>query len=96
MKYTLVEDLRAIQDSMVETGRACLSDLELDDLRCLIRLTVEFFHYLQGEDLAPFVEDKLRYVCDSVFSGMDSFRLVSAAYWTLPPGTSQTRCSPGT
>lgn len=84
-----IEQVRAIQASMVESGRSYLLESELDDLCCLIRLTVEFFHYLQGEEFAPLVEDNLRYVCDSVFSGVDSFGLVSAAYRVLP-GARQT------
>src|ERR1700723_2807657 len=84
MSNTIVEQVHAIQASMVESGGSCFVGSELDDMRCLIRLTVEFFHHLQGEDMAPLVEDKLRYVCDSVFSGVDSFGLVSAAYRALP------------
>ena len=57
-----IEQVRAIQASMVESGRSYLLQSELEDLRVLIRLTVEFFHYLQGEKFAPLVEDNLRYV----------------------------------
>jgi hypothetical protein len=92
MRDAVVEQVHLLQVSMVESGRPCFLESELDDLRCLIRLTVEFFSYLQGEDLAPLVEDKLRYVCDSVFSGVGSFTLVSSAYWTLP-GARQTTLS---
>ncbi len=59
-----IEQVRAIQASMVESGRSYFLESELDDLCCLIR-------------------------CDSVFSGVDSFGLVSAAYRVLP-GAGQT------
>jgi hypothetical protein len=78
---------------MVESGGSRLLESELDDMRSLVRLTVEFSHYLQGEDVASLVEDKLRYVCDSVFSGVDSFTLMSAAYRTLPSSLPSTLAS---
>jgi hypothetical protein len=87
-----IEQVRAIQASMVESGRSYLLETELEDLRCLVRLTAEFFHYLQGEKFAPLVEDNLRYVCDSVFSGVDSFGLVSAAYRVLPGARQNHAC----
>ena len=93
MSNALVEQVRAIQASMVESSGGILLESELDDMRCIIRLTVEFFHYLQGEDVVPFVENKLRYLCDSVFSGVDSFGLVSAAYRTLPDARATTLAS---
>ncbi|HVW84714.1 MAG TPA: hypothetical protein VHB50_08530 [Bryobacteraceae bacterium] len=93
MSNAPVEQIRAIQASMVESGGSFFLASELDDMRCLIRLTVEFFYYLQGEDVAPFVEDKLRYVRDSVFSGLSSFDLVSAAYRTLPGARATTLAS---
>ena len=79
-----------MQASMVEAGRPLLLESEFDDLRTLVRLTVEFYHYLLGEDPAPGVEDKTRYVCESVFSGVDSFDLVSAAYRRSPREESTT------
>jgi hypothetical protein len=83
MNYELAtEQARTIQASMMEPGRSYFLESELGDLRCLIRLTVEFFHYLQAED--SLIEDNLRYGCDSIFSGVDSFGLVSAAYRVLP------------
>jgi hypothetical protein len=80
MKDGVVEQVRAIQASMVESGRSSSSESEMDDLRCLIRLTVEFYHYLQRVDIASLNEAELRYTCESVFSGTDSFCGVSAAF----------------
>jgi len=89
MKEALLEEVRAVQAFMIESRGSRFLESELDDLRCLIRLTVEFSHYLQGEDLAPLVDDKLRYICDSVFSGVESFSAVSAVY-RARPGARQT------
>jgi hypothetical protein len=90
MDQAVAQQVRAMQMSMVEAGRSCFLESELDDLRTLVRLTVEFRHYLPGEDPAPGLEDKLRYVCESIFSGVDSFDLVSAAYRALPGAQSTT------
>ena len=85
MNYALAtEQALAIQTSMVESARSLFLESELNDLRCLIRLAVEFFHYLRDEGAGSVASDDLRYVCDSVFSGVASFGLVSAAYRVLP------------
>jgi len=78
------EQTHAIQASMLESARSCFLESELDHLRCLIRLAVEFSYYLKTEDVTSLVSGDLRYVCDSIFSGVDSFGLVSAAYRDLP------------
>jgi hypothetical protein len=90
MGEAVTQQVRAIQTSMVEAGISCFSESQLDHLRTLVRLTVEFYYYLQGEDPAPGVEDKLRYVCESVFSGVDSFDLVSAEYRWWPDAQATT------
>ncbi len=97
MSDVLVEQVRAIQAAMVESAGSSFSESELDHMRGLIRLTVEFSHYLQGQDPLPDVEDvewKVRYVCESVFSGVDSFASVSAAYRILQ-GAGSTTLAPG-
>jgi hypothetical protein len=82
----LIEQVRAIQASMVESGAPFFLETELDNLRVLIRLTIEFFHYIQQDEfwVAPAVKDQLRYVCESIFSGVDSFGLISPAYQLVP------------
>jgi hypothetical protein len=77
------ERVRAIQSSMLESGSACFLDSELEALRCLIRLTVEFADYLDAGDTPPYDKHGLRYVLDSVFSGMESFYSVTEAYGVL-------------
>ena len=93
MNNVPVERVHAIQAEMVESAGSSFLDSELDDLRVIIRLTVEFFYYLQGEDPLPAVDDaqeKARYVCESVFSGVDSFDSVSSAYDLLRGARSST------
>ena len=80
MDFVLAKEVRAVQASMLGTAGSNFSEPRLDDLRGLIRLTVQFFHHLQGDA----VEDDLRYLCDSVFSGVDSFVSVSNVYRMLP------------
>jgi|SRR5882762_1202542 len=48
MTNDIIERVRTIQAQMVEPGGSCFSESELEDLRVLIRLTVEFHDYLQG------------------------------------------------
>ena len=78
--YPRVE-VDAIQASMLE-GASHFLDSELDDLRCVIRLTVEFFHSLQRVDIDSIDDESLRYWGGSVFSGIDSFTSLCQAYRT--------------
>ena len=81
----MVDQVRAIQASMVEAGSRIFAGPELDGMRCLIRLTVEFHHFLRGDAVvAAFIDDKVGYICESVFSGVDSFALMGHAYGALP------------
>ena len=57
-------------------------DSELDDLRGVIRLTVEFFHRLQRVDIDSIDDESLQYWGGSVFSGVDSFTGLCSAYRT--------------
>jgi hypothetical protein len=67
------------QDSLLESAQPYLSGSELDSLRCVTRLVVEFNHYLQDTAVVPANADATRYTGDSVFSGMDSFCALSFA-----------------
>jgi hypothetical protein len=55
------------------------AESDLDHLRTLIRLTVEFCHFLNDTDRAP-DPDGLIYCCDSVIAGVDSFYDVNTVY----------------
>jgi len=105
MKNDVIECVRTIQTSMLESARSCFSEAELDDLCCLIRLAVEFNNYLQTgnpqlRDVAQHLRHcqggdiqiqpkglELRYSGESIFSGIDSFCSVSAAYRVVDGAT---------
>lgn len=84
MKENIKDHVQMIQSSMVESARSVFAEPELDDLRCLIRITVEFFEFSKSTDLEkPNDNSGLKYCMESVFSGIDSFLSVSAAYRVL-------------
>jgi hypothetical protein len=70
-----------MQASMLE-GASHFLDSKLDDLRCVIRLTVEFSYRLQRVDIDSIDDHSLRYWGGSVFSGIDSFTGLCSAYRT--------------
>jgi hypothetical protein len=81
-------EVDAIQASMLKDASHFL-DSELDALRGVIRLTVEFFHRLQRVDIDSIDDESLQYWGGSVFSGIDSFTSLCQAYRTT---AGQTRC----
>jgi hypothetical protein len=117
MREDIKELIEEIQASMVDSAQSCFIEAELDDLRCLIRVTGEFLNYLQvantntqprskGDgpgvkvpllqsltarikpptepiDEVVYGDFDLRYTIETVFSGVDSFSSVSAAYRAL-------------
>jgi hypothetical protein len=87
MGNILIEQVRVIQDSMVEFGREHLPEAKLEHLRVLIRLTIEFHYYLQsrdiysaGEPIDPSDQKEVNYRCDSILGGMESFLYFSGSY----------------
>jgi hypothetical protein len=86
----LVDEVRAIQSLLLESGRSQLSEEELDHLRGVIRLTVEFSHHLEEDSVRPLEKDELRYLGDTIFSGVDSFLVVSNALRVMTGGTKST------
>ena len=48
MKEDIIKLVQSIQSSMVEPAQDFFSEPELDNLRCVIRITVEFCEYLQS------------------------------------------------
>jgi hypothetical protein len=83
MTGELVEEVRSTWSSMSECAASHLMESESQDLRCIVRLSVEFFYFLQRAGSNPVERDELNYVCESVFSGVDSFCSVTAAYRTF-------------
>jgi hypothetical protein len=76
----IVERVSAMQDPMVEAARSCFSESELDDLRSVIRLSLEFHDYLENPNTEP---NKLTYVCESILWGIESFMSLTRAYKVL-------------
>ena|SRR5215472_8279491 len=74
------QHVEAIQVSMVDAAKGCFSESQLDSLRVVIRLTVEFHYYVQRSCDHVFC---LEYVSESIFSGIDSFMSVVQAYGCL-------------
>jgi hypothetical protein len=79
--------IQEIQTRMMESARSCFPESALGDLHYLIRRTGEFFHYVQTVGKNPQNEFDRRYTMESVFSGVDSFCVVSASYRVLVGAT---------
>jgi hypothetical protein len=78
-KDELLEEVRAIQVAMVEAGGSSFVETQFEYLRCVIRLTVEFYYLLQSADVASLDPNGLTYVGNSIFSGVRSFILMTSA-----------------
>lgn len=72
--------VRLIQSQMTTAIGSSFSEKELDQMRALIRGTVEFRDYLEGSDADL---SKREYVCESVFAGIESFMSIKHAYSIL-------------
>jgi hypothetical protein len=68
--------LHALQDSMAAQVTSCFTASEVEDLRIIIRLTVEFHEKLKKDGIN-------NYVGESVFSAVDSFAALVHAYRVL-------------
>lgn len=75
----LADEVRSVQALIAEFGGSYFSEAELEDFRCLVRLTVEFAHHLEDQDRSPLSPAELRYLGESIFSGVDSFCVISSA-----------------
>jgi hypothetical protein len=80
--------VKEIQASMVESANPWFVAAELDDLRCLIRVTFEFMDYLQTTSAALPSDFDRRYAIETIFSAIDSYANVSAGYRGLADATS--------
>lgn len=81
MTDPVVARVRRIQAEMAKEAAAFgFSESECDDLRVLVRLTVEFLDSVVSLDFDSLDNRQLRYAGESVFSGVDSFCNVCAAY----------------
>jgi len=75
-----VQRVRQTQESMIQSVRDCFSESEIDHLRCVVRLAIEFHYYLQVACGHSFCTE---YVSESIFSGIDSFSVLVRAYGVL-------------
>lgn len=94
MERSYEETVRSIQQSMSEFARPAFDDSEIEDLRILIRVAIDFHHCLHSIPPWPqFPEDpvhNMTYKLDSVLFNVDSFRRVMHAYGTLVGSTGTT------
>lgn len=89
MRDDQVERVRAIQLSMDESARPAFDDKHIQHLHILVRLTVQFYDYLNS----ALSEDPCRdmnYVIDSIFFNVESFRVVMHTYGVLVGWTTST------
>lgn len=79
--------VRANQASMAELAEAWFSESELEHLRTVVRLVIELYEYFQLPCAHSFC---LSYVGESVFSGIDSYCIVTRAY-RMPRGAKESQ-----
>jgi len=63
---------------MEKSAAASFVESQIEDLRVLIRLTLEFHDYLHGFGSRPDLEP--RHMCEAIFGGDESFMSVMCAY----------------
>ena len=94
MEDDQIQRIRAIQQSMEESARPGFNDEDIQQLRVLVRLTVEFHDYLTGTPPWPqFPDDPfhdMTYKAGSILINVDSFRAVVQAYGVLLGSTRST------
>jgi hypothetical protein len=70
-----IKEVHETQDLMLAAGHEYLVDSEADDLRGLIRITIEFFYFIDKG-----IEPLENYTLDTVCSGVESFQSLNSAY----------------
>ncbi len=83
----LINEVRALQGRLLEAARPYFVGSEPDDLRCIIRLNVEFYHYLQDQHGNQIDASDMEYLCESIFSGVGSLQSLKAAFRMVPGET---------
>jgi hypothetical protein len=86
--------IKTLQEAMEESARPAFDDGDIENLRILIRLSVDFYYYLNSIPPWPrFADDPVHntmYKIDSSFFNIDSFRRVMSAYGILVGATTTT------
>jgi hypothetical protein len=76
----VVRHVTSVQAEMSELAKGILSESDLNELQVLVRLAVEFHHYVQLSCDHHFC---LEYISESIFAGLDSFMSVAQGYRIL-------------
>ncbi len=93
VKREIIELVRKVQSSMVADASSTFSESELDNLRVVIRLTIEFFDFIESADIDSFnaydrrIAFDLSYSIESIFSGIDSYGSLTNSYQVLVDAT---------
>jgi hypothetical protein len=72
-----------VQVPLMEAGRPYLVEQEIEWLRTLIRLAVEFEDRLQRTKIEAMERDEVQYLAGSVFSGLNCFLELGSSYHLL-------------
>lgn len=76
----VVKRVQQTQASMIKSIEDCFSVSEIDHLRCVVRLAIEFHYYLQIACDHSFCSE---YVSESILAGIESFMSLTHAYGVL-------------
>jgi len=79
----VVDAVRALQASLEKSAGESFVESEIESMKVLIRLTVEFYYFLRQPPSDWGVRGEIRYRYESVFSGISSFWRVTDAYRSL-------------
>ena len=83
----LAERYYAVQVPILRKAESYLIADDIQNLRAIVRLAVEFDDYLRREDTEALDADELEYVAGSVFAGIGCFAGVSHGYKVLAGAT---------
>ena len=76
----VIQHVQQTQASMIKSIKDCFSASEIDDLRCVVRLTIEFHYYLEVACDHSYCSE---YVSESIFCGIESFMHLTRGYDVL-------------
>jgi hypothetical protein len=73
----------SIYGSMEEAAKPAFTDSDLRCVHSIVRLTVDFYNYLETVDVTSPNKGDIRFACESILSGIDSFTVVNNSYRIL-------------
>src|SRR2546425_62188 len=71
---------QVLQTSLQKAAPPHFGNEDLEAWHCLVRITREFYDYLQHTSSGSRNEDDLSYALETILSGLGSFRRVNSAY----------------